>query len=533
MKNTAFIKLFSIQNTLIAFLLGLIILVQLSSLIPSTHSAGRDSGIFLYIGNLILDGKVPYIDAWENKGPLVFYINALGLLLGAGSRWGVWGIEFFFLFFTALAGYKLFKKAFGLLPAIFGIVIWVLSMSKVQQGGNLTEQYSLLFSFIGIACYLWGIGKPQMRRFDFFLGLSFGLNFLLRPNNVGVQLAIIFSFFAFSILESNWKLFFQRIIYISLGSFLIILPALLYFASVNALDELFKIVFIFNFQYSSEFSVAQILRGFIQGCSYFNFWIISLSLIGYLWMLVKFIRRSDKKSIDAKFHFAIFLYWPFEIILSSFSGRNYPHYFITWTPIIGILSAYGFKEILERFTIKLERHHTIILSISVLAISVLAQHNLASYAPVLSSLSQGVSLKSTEYTHPVAIYIQENTQPNDRVLVWGFRPIINFMSEREAPAAYLPYPAMHVRSQESYEWAEQYYNQLLVNKPSLIVDMTDISIDEMPSLNPEIRKRQIKESAEWIIAHNLEDVLSFFDNNYTYHASVTGHTILRLRDIKP
>ena len=237
------------------------------------------------------------------------------------------------------------------------------------------------------------------------------------------------------------------------------MPALLYFASVNALDELFKIVFIFNFQYSSEFSVAQILRGFIQGCSYFNFWIISLSLIGYLWMLVKFIRRSDKKSIDAKFHFAIFLYWPFEIILSSFSGRNYPHYFITWTPIIGILSAYGFKEILERFTIKLERHHTIILSISVLAISVLAQHNLASYAPVLSSLSQGVSLKSTEYTHPVAIYIQENTQPNDRVLVWGFRPIINFMSEREAPAAYLPYPAMHVRSQESYEWAEQYYTE--------------------------------------------------------------------------
>ncbi|MBK8823950.1 MAG: hypothetical protein IPN58_15495 [Anaerolineales bacterium] len=66
--------------------LGLLILGILSN--PLFSYPGRDGGIFLYIGSLILKGKIPYLDVWENKGPLVFYINAFGLFLTNGSRWG-------------------------------------------------------------------------------------------------------------------------------------------------------------------------------------------------------------------------------------------------------------------------------------------------------------------------------------------------------------------------------------------------------------------------------------------------------------
>src|SRR5215470_11276925 len=54
---------------------------------------GRDSGVFLYAGSRILAGQVPYRDVWDHKGPLIYYIDALGLLIGHGSRWGVWLLE--------------------------------------------------------------------------------------------------------------------------------------------------------------------------------------------------------------------------------------------------------------------------------------------------------------------------------------------------------------------------------------------------------------------------------------------------------
>jgi len=65
---------------------------------PFFDKPARDGGFFLYAGQQIVDGKLPYRDFWDSKGPGIFYINALGLFLGDGSRWGVWLVDMFDLF---------------------------------------------------------------------------------------------------------------------------------------------------------------------------------------------------------------------------------------------------------------------------------------------------------------------------------------------------------------------------------------------------------------------------------------------------
>jgi hypothetical protein len=42
---------------------------------PLNHFPNDDSAIFLYIGRAILNGQVPYVDIWDHKGPLLYYIN--------------------------------------------------------------------------------------------------------------------------------------------------------------------------------------------------------------------------------------------------------------------------------------------------------------------------------------------------------------------------------------------------------------------------------------------------------------------------
>src|SRR6187200_783214 len=45
-----------------------------------------DATLFAYGGRLVLNGAIPYRDFWDNKPPLIFYIEALGYW-AFGSTW--------------------------------------------------------------------------------------------------------------------------------------------------------------------------------------------------------------------------------------------------------------------------------------------------------------------------------------------------------------------------------------------------------------------------------------------------------------
>lgn len=49
---------------------------------PLNPYYGYDSAVFMVLGKGVAAGKLPYLDLYDNKGPMIFYINALGYLLG-------------------------------------------------------------------------------------------------------------------------------------------------------------------------------------------------------------------------------------------------------------------------------------------------------------------------------------------------------------------------------------------------------------------------------------------------------------------
>ncbi len=117
----------SIKNTLAKFLLLLLlvffVLIVLARANPLSSIPGRDGGFFLYAGSQILKGKLLYIDVWDSKGPGIFYVNALGLLLAKGSRWGGWFLEFLVAITSTLLGYKIAKTEWGHGAALLGAMI--------------------------------------------------------------------------------------------------------------------------------------------------------------------------------------------------------------------------------------------------------------------------------------------------------------------------------------------------------------------------------------------------------------------------
>ena len=90
-------------------LLILLSLLVAGVLIPNAPMCqgipGRDSGVFLYMGWQILRGRIPYRDVWDHKPPAIYYIDALGLFVGKGSRWGVWILEYLSLCVAMVLGF--------------------------------------------------------------------------------------------------------------------------------------------------------------------------------------------------------------------------------------------------------------------------------------------------------------------------------------------------------------------------------------------------------------------------------------------
>ena len=54
-----------------------------SPLYPYIH--GLDSSFFMMTGRMVADGKVPYLDFFDMKGPMIFFIEGLGQRLIDGK----------------------------------------------------------------------------------------------------------------------------------------------------------------------------------------------------------------------------------------------------------------------------------------------------------------------------------------------------------------------------------------------------------------------------------------------------------------
>ena len=86
------------DHLVIGLFITIFMLISASTTSPLFDNVyGWDSAYFRYIGTSILNGKTPYVDIWDNKGPVFYFIQAIGAINGTQNR----NISFIFLMETA------------------------------------------------------------------------------------------------------------------------------------------------------------------------------------------------------------------------------------------------------------------------------------------------------------------------------------------------------------------------------------------------------------------------------------------------
>jgi hypothetical protein len=521
MKTTSPAAANPLRSVLLIALFAILALTVLTQANPGTEIPNRDYGFYAYIGKQIVQGHLPYRDAWESKPPAIFYLNALALRLGRGLRWGIWLVEFTFLFSAIAASFYLIQKLWGTAPALFGVVTWLWGLDFTLQGGNYTEEYPLIFHFLALILLLKLIRTPEHRLFNWTLGLLLSISFLFRPNNAIVESVVILVLALSLLFQKNFRAFFISAFWIALGFIIPIAITSAYFAYHGLFQAMLESAILYNLSYSGTQLTAT--SPLLVGFEFLNLsaWI---ALLGYLLVLLRI--KNYLRTPTIYLLIVLLLGMPAAVYLSDPAKRNYGHYFINWLPFIALLSGFAFYTIQEKLTGLTKNIPAMLaplLALTASAAFFIISGRVGSYQLGLERLVNGTE---RELRSPVSIYVENHTAPGEYVLFWATHPGENFMSHRNTPHSTLFYPMM-VDSDISDRLNADFFADIQRNKPVLIVDMGRISI---PSLDPQKREEQLAIGLGLQSPPgNLQEVLKYFEDNYYLEAVIKGKSVYRLR----
>lgn len=228
-----------------------------------------DASIFLYVGREVASGRLPYLQAYDHKPPLIFYLDAFGLIIGQGSRWGIWAIELFSLLATSWLAFTLLKRYFGRRAAGVACTIMLVNLALVHQRGNLTEEYALPFQFGAIAL-LAGAERAQKPGWRYFiLGVLLGLASSLKQPLAGVGLAIALFLLFKHISRPDWRRLIHGYAWIGAGGLLVWLFWFGLYLAEGIFPEFWEATFLINFGYTS-FSTPERVQFFFDALNWMS-----------------------------------------------------------------------------------------------------------------------------------------------------------------------------------------------------------------------------------------------------------------------
>jgi hypothetical protein len=479
---------------------------------------GVDSGVFLYIGHALLAGQVPYKDVWDHKPPAIYFIDALGLWLGAGSLWGVWLLEALSLALSGWCTYSAVQRDFGAVPAFAGSVAWICSMPLVCNGGNVTEEWALLPAAALIFAFSRWRPAALAWRAPAAIGACGALMLLCRQTALGLLVTALLLICLVRLQQGRRDWLARELAVAVAGFALPCLIVLAYFAVTGALPALWDQVVHYNALYGQT-DLHTGLLALLAGWSILSLsGLGGLALAGWLGLLAAY----QGGRAPAPLMLLAILDLPVECGLSILPGRvsrGYLHYFLTWLPELGILCAFLVFLVLRTqprgplvlLTVGIcvgsqlvlgplvpgflggvavtgIRYWPFLLPVVALLIAAALAHDVQPRPQAISILSvgcatllAGVWALAQGSTYPanqgptgmpvITRFIDCRMQPGQTLLVWGDFPWLNLLSRCDAPGAYVYQAPLFTLHYAGGAMVDRFLADLRRHPPARIVDV--------------------------------------------------------------
>lgn len=436
------------------FLFGLIFVICMQSPMNPflVELPGVDSGVFHYVASVMQKGGLPYRDTFDHKGPLLYFINYLGLYINYYS--GAWLLEFCALLAWIAITYKTARLFCRRIPACFVCLIAATALLSAFFGGNFPECYALpcIAGAFWIFTDYFRNNRVNAGRLVLCGGLL-GCALMLKPNTISVWVAFCIAVLVQKCMQKRPRDLLGFLGFFLLGLGAVLIPIVIYLVSNGIFQDFLDAYFLLNFQYSTvggEMSPVSLAKDFLR-----KSWAIPRLMI-----VVSCLLQKKTRSI---YWFAWLGYFLLSLAMCFMNGNNYVYYTITMVPCYAAPLAYFLGKM------RYDRKSSYALQ----ALALVAAAILVSswYLPAKTSVKKVIRATpqvSLGDEHHQELYrlIEEYTDEDEPIIVYGNEDAFYFYGHRFAASKYsFQYPIIF----KSEKIKNEFFAELDEKLPKLIL----------------------------------------------------------------
>lgn len=418
-----------------------------------------DSSVFYYIGRVLAKGGTLYIDATDHKGPVIFFLNYVAVLLGEKHYIGLWLLEMF-AFYSYLLSQYFIGRLLGLTHFRAGLstaVMAILVPVTLDASGNAVEFWAL--PCIGWSLYLfcrYYLKDRTVYPLPFILsGMFCMIAALLRFNQVALWIAFALVAVIHFMIRKEWKNLGLVSIYFIIGGGVILLPLVGYHVLTDSLSEAFHQSWVVNIHYTQTryiTSVSELVRTFLDKTMMNK--VLFITVFYAFAVCYRCFSRKSLTTNQVLLHLSVVLSLFINLCLILSSGRIYNHYFLLLYPEVGfclvyivlVVGRFRFGNILLLCSLLFALTFQNMYKASIQAMfQIVPPQAVESFSPSLAKkIERGQKTYYTRYVEyqEVATYIKENSSKED--VIYSQRPEVYIASERYSPSRYFSLPYMYI-----------------------------------------------------------------------------------------
>ena len=469
----------------------------------------RDEGLYAAVAQVILDGDVPYRDAFDNKPPLVFVWYALSFVMFGEHVWAPRLLVALMLsgstLLMYLEGRLLFSHRAGIVAAL--ALAFSFGLATLETGAN-TEFFMILP--LVAALYTFSMGqKTGHSRWYMAAGFLSGVAIATKHISLFV-LALYLVLAAWPLLRSQGlhalaSVDFRRSVGgLATGCVAAFIAVVAPFVATGTVPDLWEATVVYTLQYVNDVPTGQKLEVLRKSPLY-------LTLVLGPWMFLAVAGIAQMARSGAGGHGPLVLGWLAANWLGIVAaGRFYDHYYVTLLPALALMAPLGARYVRD---VRISRPAGIALTIvfGLLLASVLSQNAHIYFQPTLEERH------IAKYPHDdrapwenegpaFGRWIQARTEPGDGIYNFGFQTELYFYADRRSPTRFI----MDRPFWTNDEYIDQALAELNAAPPLYVIDSA--IYEEWSG-----QKLYTTEIKQWIVA------------NYDYVGKVYYADVYRLR----
>ena len=468
------------------------VVVYCSSRLRADGNYGFDQWMFAYCGQVLLQGRMVYVDAWENKPPLIHMLNAVGLWLGEGNVAGIRVVDAVSSTAAVVLSYMTLRMLYPAAPSLLATILWSVTFHQLSDGGNGVTTYAMPFHFLAWWSFVRvASGRPWLLP-ALLSGLAAGSLALLKPNLVGanlvLSLAVLMLPSQFLPLSRRNRLVLVAIQGFAAVSFvgIVLLPVVWH----GALMPMYEQVWLFPTRGLASSSFADRMAALTVGLKATGklFWLaipvglLPLGLFGFLLVFrpIESAKGSAYMTRRVLASLAV-VTLAFEFYLSTLSGRPWLHYFLCWLPPLALLTAELMHQTIDggRTTIASLLQQPIRVS------AVLTGALFSTLAMLLAFFRTATHLRAELHASDpyagLAAAVAPYANSHCSVLNWGSVMRMNVVTQLQHAGPYANQEPLFIRDWTTPAMVEDFISTIKRDRP-LIIDAASATCGVIPSL---------------------------------------------------